>query len=577
MALLTITTLLALALVLPRPVTATASVDWAAFGIGPGEDVAQAVAMDENDVVYVVGTFHKSMTIQSHSIYSTLSTTVEDDPTAAGYGEMFVAAFDPDGTYLWAVSSAVTAGSGHGLKLSAAEATVKSGNALYITGVLSGEAVLGDFTLNSPDPADPVVVLIKVVPQTGVIEWATSAEIETFGGRVGMTYNPDNQVVALTSYIRYNATFYADEVVLSCPVVEQTSETCAVVVVYNNLGGITLTELVPPVTAKSWIIPTDIVYSSTDTTYFFTGSMVGCVTFDASIGHTCVPGVGQEGVFLAQYHSSSGKFVSAQAYKTGSATNTDLGTSVDVDESGNPVVVGTFRDVANFGSISYHTVEGSVLWAEAVASDGSDIGAGVHVTPQSRDVMFVGIVSGSVEIQGVPVNVSKGVVLAQFDGDTGDLEFAQVQQGTLYSTDFALARTQPAGGAPLPMVLVGGFLNETANVFDVAIIHYGDTPLPPAPPSPPTTTAVSTASSTGTAASPHHHEHVAVAVAVVFGLALLVGGAILGFIYRRQSSGNFPHQRLDDQGRLPPSARSANIDASLSGPAAAASSMYGAL
>lgn len=542
------------------------------------------------------------MAVTSHTVLATLTSGLPDNEFNAGSGELFGVALGSDGSLLWTLSSAVDDGSGPGFHVWSAEVWVENTEMVVVVASLAGKATLAGQTFDSGSPTDSMVVVLALNPANGDYLWSSTWDVPEFGGRVALALDPDQDSLVVAAYITTSATVTpAEDPGTGPPVPKQVQcathanatrrEQCSLVVGYSAAKGqIVYTSVAMPELDGS-ITPTDLVFSKTDNAFFMVGQMYGCVVFPGSNLPVCVPDVPNggssfQGVFVAQLDVVNGNLMQGHGYNTGALSETVYGTSVDVDAEGNVYVVGTFRGAAKFGTFNLaasgntwslfvfklDVASSEPAWAEKVSSDGADVGSGVHVTPSSQDVMVVGVVAGSIEVQGMAVNVSQGVVLAQFLTSTGAIEFATVQEGTLMGTDFALGPAVAGGDDVVPMVLVGGFYNDSASVFDVAIIHYVDTPQPPSPPSPPIVSGVTTASSSGLAPSQHHHKkHVGIVIGIFFGTMVLVASLVLGFIYVRHRSGNFPHQRLA------PSARTANLDDSLTSPSVSSRDGYGAL
>lgn len=95
--------------------------------------------------------------------------------------------------------------------------------------------------------------------------------------------------------------------------------------------------------------------------------ITGYFTGTASFGSSTVTSEGLTDVFIAKYNSSG----ALQWVVGAGGSESDQGSGIDVDNSGNAVVTGEFRDTASFGSTDLVSAGGTDVFITKVSSSGS--------------------------------------------------------------------------------------------------------------------------------------------------------------------------------------------------------------
>lgn len=127
---------------------------WAVSVGGSSTDSGQSIAVDNNNDIYVTGSFTGTVTFGTTTLVS------------GGFTDIFVAKIDNTGNWIWAISAGGTGNDiGQGI-------TIDSNNNSYVTGTFSNSATFGSFTLVSSGNTD---IFVAKIDDNGNWIWVTKA------------------------------------------------------------------------------------------------------------------------------------------------------------------------------------------------------------------------------------------------------------------------------------------------------------------------------------------------------------------------------------------------------------------
>jgi len=238
-----------------------------------------------------------------------------------------------------------------------------------------------------------------------------------------------------------------------------------------------------------------------------TGSYTGTVNF----GGGPLASAGGSDIFLAEYSAAGTHLWSKRL----GSSQTDVGTSVAMDGSGNVVLTGWFTGTVDFGGgpltidssigsalfLAKYSATGTHVWSKIFYSTSGNVGNGVAVDG-SGNVLLTGFYQGTVDFGGGPLPlVEQGVFLAKFSaagahlwsksfgsaqdtagaavavdphGDvvmtgyfTGSMDFGGGLLTSRFGRDVFLAKYSGANGAHLWSREFGGTTNDVVNALAV--------------------------------------------------------------------------------------------------------------
>lgn len=156
--------------------SADGAIRWVRSGGGAGMDWANGVAVDASGNSYVVGYYSGGATFGSHSLI------------AEGDHDIFVAAYDPNGTLRW-----IRSAGGSGVDEGYGVAVDSDGN-VYVTGIVTGTAGFGAVSY----AASGETGFVAKYRADGTIEWVkgggTASSIES------ISINGDDEIVVAGSF-----------------------------------------------------------------------------------------------------------------------------------------------------------------------------------------------------------------------------------------------------------------------------------------------------------------------------------------------------------------------------------------
>lgn len=341
------------------------ALDWAVSLGGPGFDVAHGVAVDPGGSVVVTGAFGAGFA-------STTATFGSGDRevtlTSAGFSDLFVARYHPEGGLDWAISAG-----GPGLDSGHAVSTDAAGN-VVVTGTSGSDAVVW----NGQPEATGGGLLLARYERDGTLDWAlghegahgTGVAVDTGGGAV------------ITGTVRQETTFGAGG---AARTVTPAGYTDALVARFHADGTL------------DWISTAGDDGRSTGSSGVAVDAAGNAIitgwSFEGDMG-----GVGEE-VFVARYRPDGSRDWDAFARGTGPVATQ----AVAVDAAGNAFVTGYFTGEVVIGSgeqarvlesvdsgndvlVARFHADGVVDWATSAGSRSAGGGA-VAVGPDGHAVV----------------------------------------------------------------------------------------------------------------------------------------------------------------------------------------------
>ncbi|MCW3105228.1 MAG: hypothetical protein JWO09_3668 [Bacteroidetes bacterium] len=300
---------------------------WAKSAGGSGEDVSRSVSTDPLGNVYITGAF-----VGSTSTFG--STTLSN--SNAGYGDIFIAKYDPNGNVLWA-----TGAGGTGDEESHSVSTDVSGN-VYVAGYFASSALtFGSSTLTSVGGKD--VFLTKYDPNGNVL-WAKSAGGTNEDRAYGMSTDTSGNV-----YVTGN--FFSASLSWGTMTLTNTGNHDIFTAKYDTNGNV--------LWAKSASgSDSDYAYSvSNDATgnAYVAGSFYSpTLTFDS----TTINNVGYQDIFITKYDANG----NVLWVKGIGGTNYEEANGVSTDALGNAHIAGRFSGTINFDSITLNSAGGNDIF-----------------------------------------------------------------------------------------------------------------------------------------------------------------------------------------------------------------------
>jgi Beta-propeller repeat len=357
--------------------TASGTLLWVRLVGGSLPDFGNSITLDGSNNVYVTGTFEGTATFNTTTL------------TSAGDSDIFLAKYDTDGNFLWAVraggpnddgasgvavksngeayitgsfsgsasfggipvSSAGTK-SFYAAKCSSAgvfqavqmiggntsdggtDIVLDASGMVYVTGSFEGTATFGATTLTSAGDKD--IFVAKYDPTAGTWTWARQAGGTQTDVGTSITLNSFNQLIVV-GYFDGTATFGSSTLVsqgggdVFMAMYSNNNPPSSTPVSLHRGGGTGFEECFG-------------VTTDTDDNIYFTGHFEGTATF----GSTTISSSNNsdDNVFVVKYNKS-GIF---QWVKQAGGTDSDVGTAIKADVFGNIYLTGSFIGTSAFGA-----------------------------------------------------------------------------------------------------------------------------------------------------------------------------------------------------------------------------------
>jgi hypothetical protein len=330
------------------------------FGLGAGDLLSKATAVDAGGNMYIAGGFTGTVSFDPAGVAAPLVSN-------SSSRDVYVARYASSDALLWAKDFG---GSLSDLAYSLVFDSVS--DSLYVAGTYVGSATFGNTTLTSTTGATDS--FLAKLDLNGNVLWAVSA-----GGANTTQVNALGLDSAGNIYAAGQYTGTATFGSVSLTSTGGTSSSNAFVAKYSPSGSVlwatsmggTLTSLAVGVAVDS----SGNVYAA--------GTLYG----SGSFGSVTLTSAGGYDAFLAKL-DTSGTVSWADDF---GGTGTDQAKAVAVDSAGNAIMTGQFQNTAAFGSVSLTSAggfdafvtkvssSGVVSWAKGFGSTGTDSGATVAV------------------------------------------------------------------------------------------------------------------------------------------------------------------------------------------------------
>jgi hypothetical protein len=399
-------------------------VEWA-MQIGAGDyDYVQNISVDENGDIIMAGYFY------GHTVIG------DDEYTAYGSQDIFVARFDAEGNFLWSRRFG-----GPMADYVAASDRDDDGN-LYVTGYFYDGLTIGDTVLVALYSSD--VYLAKYSP-SGEFLWALSAGGSSSDQVRSLSCGPDGTVFMTCSFY-YDFTIGGTTLTTADPVGGLVAEVSA----EGQPGQVIQLQ-------GSYLTPDVYVKATTEGNIYLAGNFseeihFGNTTFNA--------GEFNQDIFIVKY-DSNGDLVWAN---NAASRSSDQVLGIDTDPWGNLYLTGHFLDTIAFGQmvIPYKLCCGSREIFVVGYNAGGKAEWGKQVTGPRASVQAL-----SVDHQGL-------VRISGLFNDTLAFDAIDLNSYTEYRTFFTSLETDMATGADDPATFDSGSFGVYPNPAGDRIWVHGD-------------------------------------------------------------------------------------------------------
>ncbi len=399
------------------------SVGWTGQAGGPGVDVGNACATDNQGNLFVAGYFTGTATFGTNTLVS------------AGQNDIFVAKYSGAGVLLW-----VRRAGGQGYDTASGIAVDAAGNA-YVTGAFEGNADFGTNVLTNANASSYSDIFVAKLDPTGNVLWTVTAgedSISDVGNAIALDPNGNVLVAGRSGLTTFGA----------APVVGNGRIFLAK---FDNNGN--------PVWARACGLPG--IYGGQDSAtavgtdgagnIFLAGNFEGPT---ATFGTATLTNRGVSDGFLAVFDAGG---TPLRVLQIGGA-GTDRVNGLAVDASGNAHVAGDFSGTLTLGAVGPRVATavagltsagqadgfvakfdpaGGLLWAQASGGAGSDSARGIALGADGS-VHVTGYFSGTAAF-GTNTLASSGATLDIFTARytaSGQLIFAQQSGGDDLNGDY---------------------------------------------------------------------------------------------------------------------------------------------
>jgi hypothetical protein len=337
---------------------------WARAASGPSSEEGDGISVDAQGNAYVTGTF-----------IGTVQFATSQSITSSGNSDIFIAKYDTNGVFLWAVHCGGTGqDGGNGI------AVTPAGD-VYVTGSFVNTA-----TFNSTSgPSTPIGsggsgdIFVARYNSNGVLQWVKKA-----GGTnldVGTAISVDSQN---NSYVTGH---FASQMNWSGTVVTPAGID-AFVAKFDPLGNIVWSRTMKgPGLGAGGGISVDSSGSP-----YVAGLYTDSVVFSGSSTSFNTPGNGAD-IFIARY-ATNGQFLWA---RRAGGPGADRASGIGVRGTGEPYITGFFSGTATFGNqqvtslgvggdifVARYNQTGTLLWVKQAGGTQSEQGRGIGVDDAQR-------------------------------------------------------------------------------------------------------------------------------------------------------------------------------------------------
>jgi hypothetical protein len=351
---------------------------WAQSFGGPGYDAPISVVVDKDDSIVLTGAFTTSMTFGKYTL------------TGNGEEDIFVAKLGANGDPMWAQGFG-----GTGIERGTGVAVDEMGS-VFLTGHRTGAFAFGASGVGQVTIGEDGFVA-KLTPD-GQPSW-----IVGFGGSgdengFGITLDSDGNVVAVGRA--------SGDVLIGQVTLYGKGGNCAFICkLKSDDGAYIWADVFGPTTMMPKQLAYDVARGGDDGEVVIAGHFEGAIEFPPN---DPIPAIGSLDLFIAKL-DRDGKAI--WSLGNGGA-DIDAVFELDVDRFGNAVIVGQFSPSLTFGKktltskgltdgfIVKFTPEGTLLWAQALGSDGNDIVYGVAMDAAGAP-FIAGKIEGNTDISGL--------------------------------------------------------------------------------------------------------------------------------------------------------------------------------
>jgi len=314
--------------------------------------------------------------------------------TSAGWYDIFIARYNPDGSLAWAKRAGGSSGdAGYGI-------TTLSDNSTVVTGSFDGSATFGPGDPNQTVLTSGDIFIARYNPD-GTLAWAKSAEGNGGQGN-GITTLSDNSIV-VTGYFWVSATFGPGET--NETVLTSAGYDDIFIARYNPNGTLSWAKCAG---GSDWDYGHGITTLS-DNSIVVTGWFDGTATFgQGEPNETVLNSNGEQDIFIARYNP----YGTLAWAKCAGGTDYDLGYGITMLSDNSTVVTGIFWGSATFGPgeinetvltsdgqfdifIARYNPNGTLAWAKRAGGYGDEEGYGI-TTLSDNSTVVIGDFQGSI-------------------------------------------------------------------------------------------------------------------------------------------------------------------------------------
>lgn len=321
---------------------------WAQSAGSSMNDIGYGVVANSSGDIYVTGTYYNTVLFGTNSV------------TSSGGADVFVAKYNSSGVCQWATSGGapVFNEQGQAIALDAA------GNVL-INGYFMGSATFGTSTFTSFGSSD---VFTAKLNSSGAWQWAVQGGSANGDNGYGVSCDANNNVY-ITGYFRSTASFGSQNI-------SSSGLEDMFVVKYNASG---VCQWAQKAGGGDNDHGNGIVSDAAGNTYITGWFTSGTMAFGSI--NIAAPNASSEG-FIAKYNSNG---IPVWAFNVGSAS-IEGGTGICLDNTGSPVISGTFNATftvgtstltaaggGDFFAAKFNNTTGANIWAIAAGGSGADV------------------------------------------------------------------------------------------------------------------------------------------------------------------------------------------------------------
>ncbi len=417
----------------------TSKAQWAKSVGGSGYDKSYSIAVDGSGNTYITGTFEGTVDFDPGAGTTTL--------TSGGYGVIFFAKYDANGSLVWAKSV------GENGNTTSYSITVDGSGNIYITGYFLGTV---DFN-PSPNPADTLyltentggsIFFAKYNGSDGSLVWAKNLVATQYSFNEGRNITVKDGDLYLTGRFRYTTDFDPSPNLADTLYLNNSGGDAMFFAKYSsNDGSLVWAKSISGVVVAN--IDSKKIHVDGTGNVYVVGSFRGTADFDPSTNPADTLNLTSNGsesdIFFAKYNGNDGSLVWAKSI---GGSNSDYGNDITIDGNSNIYITGTFKGTVDFdpgtgtadlistnGDIffaKYNNNDGSLFWAKNLKSSGT----GYSEYPSifvNNSIYVVGSFGGNVDFNPSPnpedtlhlSSNNEDVFLANYSSNDGSLVWAK--------------------------------------------------------------------------------------------------------------------------------------------------------